>query len=157
MNMPGFSSESSVYRSSGRYYTRGVPVQNGGTIYPAQRSCQDRCYRCCVTACQHDGIARSFCQRLCHRDCEAYGPCWPSSCSREPPPACGTCGPCNIREVYPPGSRSPLFVDYSRKCTDSACREYRKVCLVCGQCIGGSRACYPGIEEGQEQYRQEPC
>src|SRR4051812_7126494 len=81
MPMPGYTAEASLYRTSGHYYAGGAPVQVGGAIQPAQQTCQDRCFRCCVSACRADGNPRSWCERLCRSDCEAYGPCWPSSCS----------------------------------------------------------------------------
>lgn len=158
MRIPGFTAEASVYRTSLRYYMGVGPVQASGAIYPAQQaSCINRCRHCCITACRHDGNPLSFCQRLCYSDCEAYGPCWPASCSRQPPQPCGTCGPCNQREVYgPPGT--PILVDYYRSCTNEYCQPYRRRCLVCDPCIAGTRWCYGVASDNyQEPNRREPC
>jgi hypothetical protein len=78
MNMPGFNADSSVYRTSGRYYMRGGTVVGSGALYPAQQACPPQCIRRCEAGCRADGNSQSFCRNLCRLDCEAYGgPCAP--------------------------------------------------------------------------------
>ena len=71
MNMPGFTAEVSVYRTSERYHARVAASyhQAGGAIHPAFL---DRaCYSECVFDCLHEeGHPRpSLCIRACRGAC----------------------------------------------------------------------------------------
>jgi hypothetical protein len=82
MNIPGFYAEASLYRTSGRYYMGGAHIQDSGRIHPAQQQwCPPRCVTACEAACQHDGLSKSVCARLCLSDCTFYGAAIPLSCS----------------------------------------------------------------------------
>jgi hypothetical protein len=80
MSVPGFNAEASVYRTSLRYYTGGTHVLNSGSISPAQQFCPPSCIETCERGCRADGLSQSFCTRLCHLDCSAYGTGEPVSC-----------------------------------------------------------------------------
>ena len=97
MNMPGFNTDASAYRTNGRYYMRGAPVQVSGTLRPAQQTCTPECIGRCESACRSDGNSQSFCQKLCSSDCEAYGP----PCSPSPEPTYPTPWVCEPDPVSP--------------------------------------------------------
>ena len=70
MNMPGFTAESSVYRTSGHYQMTAGFDANGGVIRP--QACDRDCMSECVEACDYDfppGRMRAQCVLACPREC----------------------------------------------------------------------------------------
>ncbi len=82
MKIAGFTAEASIYRTSGRYYTKTTHVHDGGSISPALENCPPKCVADCKLHCRQDGLSASRCAALCASDCSAYsslplscGPC----------------------------------------------------------------------------------
>ena len=78
MNMPGFTAETSVYRTSGQYQMTAGFDANGAIIRP--QACDIACLADCTPDCnEFIGQARARCLKACRLEC-----CTP------PPPQC-TC------------------------------------------------------------------
>ncbi len=79
-NMPGFTAEVSLYKTSNRYHMIGATPQAGGMVHAAQiapggASCFSQCFRECI----QDGFLPFQCGPACRRQCNPLPP---------------TCGPC---------------------------------------------------------------
>jgi hypothetical protein len=128
MNIPGFYAEASLYRTSGRYYMDGAHIHDSGRIYPAQQQwCPPHCVTACEAACQHDGLSKSVCARLCLSDCTFYGAPIPLSCSPcvQSVQTCIVCGGETI----------------TRSCCDKPCGPH---CCPPFCCTAGKKCCDDG-------------
>jgi hypothetical protein len=120
MNLPGFSAEASVYKTSGRYYIAWAATGARGGIEPAQQFCPPWCIQDCIAGCRADGNSPGFCGGLCSRECNAYGSGKPASC-----------GPCvqNVQTCILCGG-----VTTTRSCDLAVCGN--TVCSPGAQCCG---------------------
>jgi hypothetical protein len=91
MNLPGFTAEISLFRMSERYQeTVAHEHFNPNTIQAA--SCEDDCFRDCLTLGISKTACRSYCKKECAPDC---GPCVsPGRYQNCPTQPCWHCGPC---------------------------------------------------------------
>jgi hypothetical protein len=134
MNMPGFTAEFSVYRTSGHFQMVETINRTDGLIHPAlcvDPSCFEDCYADCNQECFGlAGPAKSWCLKECqgvYKTCyaECTGPCPPPP----PPIDCGThlcpaghpcCGP----GCCPEGEHCCDNIDVVGCCPDgTTCRE----------------------------------
>jgi len=80
MNVPGFSAEASVYKTSVPYYMGGAYALPSTGISAARQFCPPSCVQTCERLCQQDGLSQGACAKLCLSDCSAYGTGDPVSC-----------------------------------------------------------------------------
>lgn len=114
MNMPGFTAESSVYRTSGHYQMAAGFDANGGVVQ--LQACDVDCLRECPGGCGDlTGRQRAQCLTQCRNRCgcipqsQVCGPCqcdprtgWSQQCCRPD----GT--NCSQRPCTPPGEKDAL-------------------------------------------------
>lgn len=81
MNMPGFTAESSVYRTSGYHHSAGYFEVNSGVVLPQQ--CDLGCLGECLSACVEVGGGPE-CRANCRIGCGCGRPlsCGPCECFR---------------------------------------------------------------------------
>jgi hypothetical protein len=109
INMPGFTAESSVYRTSGLYQMTAAFDSNGGVIRP--QACDVGCMEECVPGCEDlIGRLRAQCIIGCSRGCGCIQPpqvCGPCQCDEGTGWSQECCLPngtnCSRRPCTPPG------------------------------------------------------
>ena len=88
MNLPGFSAESSLYRTRGHYYTVGVCNRMVDTVQP--QGCDPNRLRGCLDDCGNPEIDNPHIAAQCRFRCyTAFGHCFPPPPPPPPPPNCG--------------------------------------------------------------------
>lgn len=75
MTMPGFTAESSVYRTSGYYQMTVGFAAHRNVIQPSQVTCDPGCIADCPSACDFDPRCTFFCERACCQPTVTCGPC----------------------------------------------------------------------------------
>lgn len=65
MNMPGFTAEASLYKTSGNYRMIGTFDSVEGSVQLAQGNC----FRNCMEECVDEGLLPIQCLSICHHKC----------------------------------------------------------------------------------------
>ena len=152
MKLPGFTAEASVYRTTGRYYMSGAPVQNDRSIYPTLHHptlqfCPPKCISACEQGCRADGLSTAVCARLCNLDCSMYGGGMTVSCDPcvNGLRTCILCGgavvieTCVTCEVCPDGSCKNVCAGGTCPCGAFCCDDGDGCCQngwYCVNCFG---------------------
>lgn len=165
MNMPLFTAEASLYRTSGHYRSSGsecVDLRFGESIVPAyfpgsatREKCSD-CFETCVeTLLLCEGAGLAACGVGCIWSLFAYGACfagcfgpWTAACSGAAVSCelyCATrkCCPkaCEVPNPFNPGQGC---CDSGEQCVDESDPNARGGCCPSGQSVCGGKCCLPG-------------